>query len=80
MNEPLASAGGQEETSHVTRGSEDSSVAPEVESRAVSSSCRERGEPSGDASALEKPPPQLGTLPPPRVCTSVRVCEKTKCT
>lgn len=72
---PLLQPGGQQETSHVTRGS----VAPGVGSRALSSDYREQGEPSGDASALEKPPPQLGTLPPPRVCTSVRVCETTKC-
>lgn len=34
---PLLQPGGPEETSHVTRGSEDSSVAPGVGSRAVSS-------------------------------------------
>lgn len=67
-SEPLAPAGGQEETSHVTRGSEDSSVAPGVGSRAVSSACRGGGAFRG-CECLGRAPSAAG-----HPATSERVC------
>lgn len=77
---PLLQPGGPEETSLTSPA--DQRTPPSRRGWDPGQSLQPResgGSLPGMRAPLEMPPPHLGTLPPPRVGASVRVCETTKC-